>query len=587
MAEEVITEGEEKKQGPPDRPSSVLTADIGHSNTRVALFDLVDGQYHLVARGLAMTTNGSPYYDVAFGFDQAIQQLSLATGRTFLNGHGQLIRSSESGGSGIDYFGATTSIGDPLRVLVAGLLTDISITSARRALRTSYAFEVDCFSFEDTRDRMARIDVLLKKRPELILLTGGTNGGADQRLLKLIDTLVMAIGILDESQRPPLLFAGNINLQPYIKETLGELTRLYFADNVRPEFERESLDSAITILEQIYLEKVKNEVPGLTQIADLCSTSLRTTAHTSAGVAEYLVADQKDPVLFLDIGLSHMSIAFAGPDKVDLMVRGDLGQGKPMASYLDERDLSDQLDWVFPNTTTNDIQKFLLDRRLKPSALPANEESLRIEHSIMRDMLGRLQISAAKSWYWSMGKTPSFGTLLIRGGAAANSLKPRQVLLAFLDAFQPTGSFRVAADENCTIPAMGLLAAEYPELVVQVLANNGLDHWGFVIVPSGNSEPGQVVLEVKIETSAKDVITIEVPSGGLEVIPLPLGESAEVTLTPADDIDVGFGTGISRQLTLNAGKIGLAVDARGRPLPIPADAEARKFLRQRWIREFS
>ena len=205
----------------------------------------------------------------------------------------------------------------------------------------------------------------------------------------------------------------------------------------------------------------------------------------------------------------------------------------------------------------------------------------------MRDMLGRLQISAAKSWRWSMGKTPSFGTLLIRGGAAANSLKPRQVLLAFLDAFQPTGTFRVAADENCTIPAMGLIAAEYPQLVVQVLANNGLDDWGFVIVPSGHSEPGQVVLEVKIETSAKDVITIEVPSGGLEVIPLPLGESAEVTLTPADDIDVGFGTGISRQLTLNAGKIGLAVDARGRPLPIPADAEARKFLRQRWIREFS
>jgi hypothetical protein len=269
------------------------------------------------------------------------------------------------------------------------------------------------------------------------------------------------------------------------------------------------------------------------------------------------------------------------------MVRGDLGQGRPISSFLEEQDLTDKLDWVFPDTTTNDIQKFLIERWLKPNALPANELFLRIEQSMMRDMLARLRIRAAKNWHWSLEKTPSFGTLLIRGGAAANSLKPRQVMLAFLDAFQPTGSFRVTADENCTLPAMGLLAAENPQLVVQALANNALDEWGYVVVPFGRTEPGQIVLEVKVETSAKDVINIEVPSGGLEVIPLTPGITAEVTLTPADDIDVGFGTGVSRQLTLNAGKIGLAIDARGRPLPVPADVEARKFLRQRWIREFS
>ncbi len=578
---------EEKALKNPELPQSYLVADIGHSNTRVTLYDLVEGKYRLVARGIAMSTIDSPWPDANFGLEQAIQQISMATGRTLLDGHGHLIQPVRTNGSGVDHFGAVVSAGDPIRVLLAGLLTDVSIASVRRAMETAYTVEVDCFSLDDTRDRVAQVEACLYQRPELILLTGGTDGGADRRMMKLVNTIAIALGILDKTQRPMVVYAGNAVLQPKIKDTLGELTTLIMTSNVRPEFDREALDAAIGTLADLYLNKVIGEISGMGSIRDMSDIPLKTTAHSLAGITEYLGAVAQGRALCLDVGSSQMTVAISEQNRIDLLIRGDLGQGRALGKLLANGDLSDLLDWTFTDTTLQDIHDFINSRVLRPSALPFSEDALRIEQSLLRQMLTQLKEDAAVRWGWPGGQTPPVRLLLLRGGSLANSVRPQPVLLAVLDAFQPTGTFRVAADGNGVLPAMGLLAAENPRLVVQVLEGAALEDWGWVVVASGRSRPGEIILQVQLESRVLDTMEVEVAAGALEVLPLPAGEPVVITLTPSENIDIGFGQGVVKKVRIEGGSIGLVIDARGRPLPIPSDADTRRNLRQRWLRDIA
>ncbi|MGD2050116.1 MAG: glutamate mutase L, partial [Chloroflexota bacterium] len=213
---------------------SYLMADIGSSTTTVALFDFVQGKYRLLSRSATMTTAGPPWFDVSHGLQQAINQISDATGRLLSNEQGSLLRPRRANGNGIDEFGVVVSAGPPLRVLVAGLLEEVSIRSARNVLESLYAEEVDCFHVADSRGRPAQVMALLKSEPDIILLVGGTDGGADIQLEDLLETLAMAINLMDESGRPAIVFAGNIELREKVRKSLGELTDIYYTDNVRP-----------------------------------------------------------------------------------------------------------------------------------------------------------------------------------------------------------------------------------------------------------------------------------------------------------------------------------------------------------------
>jgi len=57
---------------------------------------------------------------------QAIQQLSEVTGWLFLDDRGQLI-TPERQNSGVDTVVATTSASEPLRLVLAGIMRDVSL----------------------------------------------------------------------------------------------------------------------------------------------------------------------------------------------------------------------------------------------------------------------------------------------------------------------------------------------------------------------------------------------------------------------------------------------------------------------------
>lgn len=569
---------------PPETRESYayLVADCGRTTTTVTLFDMVEGRYRFIARGQALTTASAPWFDITRGVQQAITQISEATGRLLLNQQGILMRPTRADGSGIDYFGAVVSAAEPLEALIVGLLDDVSVSSARHALETIYAKEVDHFSLGDKRSQQKQMDALLKIKPDIILMAGGTDGGADQRLMDFVETIAMGISMLDTSQRPVIVYAGNSRLREKASDALSGLTSFHVADNVRPSLEEEQISHVIGLIGEMYETRKIGAVPGIDEIMGWSPFPVMPTAHAFAGILEYFATLYNGRVMGLDIGSDSLSFIAAAPDELHLSVRSDLGMGQPLAHILGKIDPAAILEWVLSDLSPNGLRDFIFNKSLIPHTTPLSKDELYIEQAIARQMIRLAVDEAMESWGWS-GRMPGMNLLILRGGVITNTPRPGQAVLMFLDAIQPTGIFPIVIDRYSLLPAMGLLAAHNPRLVVQVMNGGVLEDIGWVVAPIGQAREGDTILNLRMESDTFGAIQAEVAYGTLEVLPLGPGQKATLRLDPQRRFDVGAGPGRSRKVTVHGGSVGLIIDARGRPIKLPEDQEQRRAQINQWL----
>jgi hypothetical protein len=543
---------------------------------------MVEGRYRFIARGQAMTTAAAPWLDMTRGIQQAISQISEATGRLLLTDQGILMRPTRADGSGVDYFGAVVSAADPLEALIVGLLDDVSVSSARHALETIYAKEVDHFSLADSRGQQKQIDALITIKPDIILMAGGTDGGADQRLMDFVETIAMGIGMLDSSQRPVVVYAGNSRLRSKAKDQFSNITSFHVADNVRPSLEVEQINHVIGLIGEMYETRKIGAVPGIDEIMGWSTFPIMPTAHAFAGILEYFATLYNGRVMGLDIGSDSLTFVAAAPNELHLSVRSDLGMGQPLEHILDKVEPSAILEWVLSDMTPDTLRDFIYNKTLNPHTMPLSEDELHLEQAIARQMIRLVVDDAMESWGWS-GRMPGMNLLILRGGVITNTPRPGQAVLMFLDAIQPTGIFPIVIDRYSLLPAMGLLASQNPRLVVQVLNGGVLEDIGWVIAPTGRAQVGDTILNVRMESETSGTIQIEVAYGTLEILPLSPGQKAVLTLEPQRRFDVGAGPGRNRKVTVHGGTVGLIIDARGRPIKLPSDQEERRFQIRQWL----
>jgi uncharacterized protein (TIGR01319 family) len=285
---------------------SILAADFGSTHTRAVLVDTVEGSYRLVARGETRTTDVFPVNDVTVGFDRVLRQISQATGRSFMNENGHLMTPERADRSGVDVFVTTASVGRPLRAVLVGLVPDMSIASALRALSGTYIEVGAILSPNDGRDEEERLNAVLLSYPDVIFITGGTDGGAETAVLRLAEIIHMAVTLLSEEKRPSVIYSGNSDLNDKMLEMFGE--SLLIADNIRPSLEDEHLDPARLQLGKAYdrYKEVHNESFAL--VGAMSRTGILPTAQSHLVVGEYLGKLYPGGIALVDVGSSASTL---------------------------------------------------------------------------------------------------------------------------------------------------------------------------------------------------------------------------------------------------------------------------------------
>jgi len=569
--------------------SSLLSIDIGTTTTRALLFDVVDGRYRFLAAGSAITTAGAPFRDVGEGVRRALDQLQEISGRLLLRDDESIIMPSASDGSGVDALAATISVGPPLKVVAVGLLENVSVESAQRLATTTYAKVVETLSLNDRRKQDARIDLILRTRPDLVIAAGGTEDGADQSVKRLLETVGLACRLLPDSQRPQILFAGNKAVRRDVRSLLDGAATLHFAPNIRPTLEIEQLDAAQVKLSQINREIRRQKIPGVQEIDGWTDGKLIPTASAFGRMIRFLsrLYDPAKGVLGVDLGASAATIAAGFAGQLTTGVYTDLGLGVGLPGILKRTRLKNISRWLTMDLSEDDVRDYIYQKAAYPSAIPATEIEMALEQAIVREII-RLSTKQAAAGFpenvsaANAGLLSGFEPILARGRAFTHAPTPGKSLLTLLDGLQPTGITTILLDQSNLTAALGAAADTNPTLVVQVLEANMLN-LGAIISPVGEARSGTPILRLQITYADGNETRMEVKYGSLEVLPVPLGQTVNLRLQPLHRFDVGMGgPGRGGRLRMVGGVHGVVIDARGRPISLHSDAGRQREMFAKW-----
>jgi hypothetical protein len=571
---------------------SILAIDVGATMTRAVLFDVVEGQYRFVASGQAPSTAEAPFKDIGLGVREAITNLQNITGAVLLDPQDKnLIAPSQPDGSGVDAVVATVSAGPAVRTVVVGLLQDVSMQSARRLAESTYTRVVEAIDLSDRRKPDRQMDSIIRSRPDLVLLAGGTDGGASRSMQKMLETIGLACYLMPEEKRPMVLYAGNQKIAGDVKELLGsQVGRLQVSPNVRPSLEVEDLPPATREMASLVMKLRERQIKGVDELNLWSGGTLLPTAYAHGRMIGFLsrMYQSTRGLLGVNVGASATSVAAGFNGDLTLGVYPQFGLGENLAGLLQYTTVEDILRWLQLDISSSTLREYLFQKSIYPSAIPATRDEQAIAQAVARQALYLSVRLAQKNFPASAipartGLMPALDLIIGSGGAISDGSSLGQSLLLMLDAIQPVGVQPVLLDQNNLLPLLGAAASRNHYLPVQVIESGAFIGLGTVVSVIASANYGEQVLRAKLTYADGTEARADVKFGGLEVLPLANGQTARLSLQPLRRADAGLGPGKAGAVQVTGGTLGVVIDGRGRPLQLHQDPVRRRELMKRWL----
>ncbi|MEM3714256.1 MAG: glutamate mutase L, partial [Nitrososphaeria archaeon] len=281
----------------------ILATDVGSTTTKARFFKFDGNRYRYIASGEAPTTVEKPYEDVTLGLKNAIKEIEDLIGYKILDENGQIIIPSKDS-EGVDIYVSTSSAGGGLQMMVLGVIKIITTESAQRAALGAGAIVMDTISLDDEKTDYERIETLQMLRPDIILLSGGTDGGTKSHVLNLAEYIKSADPKprLGASYRLPVLYCGNIYAREEIKNILGDKFDLFFVSNIRPKIDVENTEEARQAIHSLFMEHVMSHAPGYPKLMEMTSAPIMPTPAAEGKMMQLLAKQYKVNVLGVGLG---------------------------------------------------------------------------------------------------------------------------------------------------------------------------------------------------------------------------------------------------------------------------------------------
>ncbi len=571
---------------------SIIAADCGSTTTTAVLIEASDGHYKLIASGESPSTYGPPWGDITVGLQEAVRQIEKETGRVLLTPTGLPISPRNVNQQGVDGVVLVSSAGQPLATVLVGLMQDISLTSARRAAATTYTsltaeMALDTEGMARRRSVEAQVQAILAAAPDVILLTGGTDGGADRPIIEMANVIAMALQVLTET-KPDLIFAGNIVTRAQVADILGQTVNLRAVDNVRPTLTTENLAASQVELENLYLHRKMGQLPGADKLKNWSRFPPTPASKSFAKTIAYLGEHNGLNVLGVNIGSRSTMIATQAQGQHSLTIGSDAGIGHSLAALLGNTTLDNIQRWLPFDMALEDLDNHLLNKCMHPASIPTTEAELLIELALAREALRQTAAQARSGWPFqpALGRRDMMWNLLLAAGSALTRAPHLgQTVLTLLDGLEPWGLTSLALDKNGLLTMLGAIAVVQPMAAVEV-AQRSFVNLGTLLAPDGHGYPGKPALKLKIDYADGDKLELEIPYGVLKVIDLPPGQKAMLEMRPGQNFDIGLGQrGRGAIAEVEGGLLGLIIDGRGRPLRLPQDNALRQDQLRQWAEE--
>ena len=206
-----------------DNINVILATDCGSTTTKAILIQRIDGHYRQTHRGEAPTTVEDPFADVTIGVVNAVTEVGELAGRKLIGDDGLIIHPATEQ-EGCDIYISTSSAGGGLQMMVGGVIREMTAASAKRAALGAGAIVMDVIASNDQRKPHEQIQRIRQLRPDMMLLSGGTDGGTTTHVVQIAELISPAKPQprFGNAYRMPIIFAGNKDAAGLVAETFDD-----------------------------------------------------------------------------------------------------------------------------------------------------------------------------------------------------------------------------------------------------------------------------------------------------------------------------------------------------------------------------
>jgi uncharacterized protein (TIGR01319 family) len=478
--------------------SLVLLIDFGSTFTKVIAVDLDASQ--VVGRSQAPST---VLTDVREGLLQALSALherhSLFGQRPssldILSDHLALASSSAAGG---------------LRMAVIGLVPGLTLLAASQAALGAGAKVVGSFAFKLAGDSIEKITRL---RADMVLLTGGTDGGDSATILHNAHLLA------NSSISVPIIVAGNGAVAPQVCEILeagGKEVRV--TDNIMPRSGIVAVDSARDEIRKLFIERITH-ARGMAAIGEFVSVLLPTPMAVLKGVRLGAVGTDREEgwgeMVVIDVGGATTdvhSIGYGYPAGENVIsqglpepyakrtVEGDLGIRFNAATLLGQvgpDGFDEQWRAMFPQlqVSRDEIGRYINEISEKTARIPEEEwhraadavlARIAVDTALERHVGKRERVvtSAGEAWVHYGKDLRNTPRLIATGGVFVHNPYASMIVSGAGSQHVDAAALRpknpqIYFDLSYILYAVGLLADDYPDVAARVFRT--------YVTPSSNS----------------------------------------------------------------------------------------------------
>ncbi|HVP15170.1 MAG TPA: glutamate mutase L [Terriglobales bacterium] len=588
----------------------ILATDCGSTTTKAVLIQHRDDGYRLVARGEAPTTVEAPFEDVTRGVLNAVREVEEAVGRDLIED--DRILSPGRQDAGVDLYASTSSAGGGLQMMVSGLVLQMTGESAQRAALGAGAIVMDVIALNDGRRTHEKVQLLRRLRPDMILLSGGTDGGDVRRVTEMAEILAAADprARLGTGYQLPVIYAGNRDAADVVRGLLEPHTTVRAVANLRPSLERENLSPARDAIRELFMEHVMAHAPGYRKLMSWSPVPIMPTPGAMGLIIDKVARRDRIAVLGVDIGGATTDVfsvfrAMEPEPVFHRTVSANLGMSYSIANVMAEAGLENILRWVPFAVEEGALRNRIRNKMIRPTTIPQRLEDLIVEQAIAREALrlafeqhralavGLKGVQRERTISEALSPTDGHGSVvdllelgLIVGSGGVLSHAPRRVQAALMmvDAFLPEGLTLLAVDSIFMAPQLGVLWTVHERAASEVFDRDCLVRLGAVLAPIGTGRIGHPCLTVEVSGPDMAPVTRRVAFGDVVLLPLPPASAVgRVSAVPERGFDLGAGRGRPVSARIPGGCVGLIVDARGRrPFELPSQAAARIERLRAW-----
>ncbi len=459
----------------------IVSIDIGSTWTKGGLFVLDDSRLSLIKKAAYPTTQNN----LVVGFTRVLA--------TLLDKDGQVSLPQLTGEAEV-YFSSSAKGG--LGIAAIGLVPDLTLNLARLAAMSAGGKVISSFAFSLTRKDLIELERL---KPDMILFSGGTDGGNTKYILE------NARRLKNSNLICPVIYAGNRSVAEEVVDILKN-KEVIVTENLMPEIGQVNIEPAREKIREVFLKRIVHG-RGLSEIVELFGSQPKPTPLAVFELIAAIpgVSPEWSDLAAIDVGgattdlysntesyLETDTVVLKGlrEPKVKRTVEGDLGM-RISACSLKETGIAyieDRLQEL--GIEVIQMEKFLSKILADSGYLPSTETEMRLEQILAETCIYYAFLRHAGSWkevytpqgkvYVQTGKDLRRIRAIVGSGGFLSAGFSAEVINHPLDKLRHYGSEFKLLPEKATLyrdkdylfPLLGNLVEKYPtEAIALALAS--------------------------------------------------------------------------------------------------------------------